>query len=70
MDPNNLRNPYYDDFDQDEKGCAAWSVFAQRLVRAIRCLKGPIQRAVARFFVDKGIIASVVLNELFPVKQT
>ncbi|EIE80500.1 hypothetical protein RO3G_05205 [Rhizopus delemar RA 99-880] len=70
LDPNNLRNPYYDDFDQDEKECAAWSVFTQRVIRAIRRLKGPVQRAVARFFVDKGIIASVVLNELFPVKQT
>ncbi|KAG1517857.1 hypothetical protein G6F46_000457 [Rhizopus delemar] len=70
MDPNDLRNPYYDDFDQDEKECAAWSVFTQRVIRAIRRLNGPIQRAVARFFVDKGIIASVVLNELFPVKQT
>ncbi|KAG1055838.1 hypothetical protein G6F43_002232 [Rhizopus delemar] len=28
LDPNNLRDPYYDDFDQDEKECAAWSVFA------------------------------------------
>ena len=70
MDPNNLRNPYYDDFNQDEKECAAWSVFTQRVILAIRHLKGPVQRAVARFFVDKGIIASVVLNELFPVKQT
>ncbi|KAG1638921.1 hypothetical protein G6F44_008351 [Rhizopus delemar] len=70
LDPNNLRNPYYDDFDQDEKECAAWSVFTQRVIRAIRRLKGPVQRAVARFFVDKGIIASVVLNELFSVKQT
>ncbi|EIE91823.1 hypothetical protein RO3G_16534 [Rhizopus delemar RA 99-880] len=70
LDPNNLRNPYYDDFDQDEKECAAWSVFTQRVIRAIRRLKGPVQRSVARFFVDKGIIASVVLNELFSVKQT
>ncbi|KAG1453939.1 hypothetical protein G6F55_007872 [Rhizopus delemar] len=70
MDPNNPRNPYYDDFDQDEKECAARSAFTQRVIRAIRRLKGPVQRAVTRFFVDKGIIASVVLNELFPVKQT
>jgi hypothetical protein len=70
LDPNNLRNPDYDNFDQDEKECAAWGVFAQRVIRAIRRLKGPVQRTVARFFVNKGILATVVLNELFPAKQT
>jgi hypothetical protein len=61
---------YYDDFDQGEKECAAWSVFAQRIILAIRRLKGPVQRAVARFFVDKGILATVVFNEFFLTKQT
>ena len=70
LDPNNLRNPDYDNFDQDEKECAAWGVFAQRVIRAIRRLKGPVQYAVSRFFVNKDILAIVVLNELFPVKQT
>ncbi|KAG1049029.1 hypothetical protein G6F43_008620 [Rhizopus delemar] len=70
LDPNNLRNPYYDDFNQDKKECTARRVFTQRVIRAIRRPKGPVQRAVARFFVDKGIVATVVLNELFPVKQT
>ncbi|EIE90609.1 hypothetical protein G6F46_007817 [Rhizopus delemar] len=70
LDPNNLRNPDYDNFDQDEKECTAWGIFAQRVIRAIHRLKGPVQRAVAHFFVDKGILATVVLNELFPAKQT
>ncbi|KAG1150723.1 hypothetical protein G6F37_007840 [Rhizopus arrhizus] len=50
LDPNNLRNSDYDNFDQDEKECAAWGVFAQRVICAIRRLKGPVQWAVARFF--------------------
>ncbi|KAG1049465.1 hypothetical protein G6F43_008211 [Rhizopus delemar] len=70
LDPNNLRNPDYGNLDQGEKECAAWDVFVQHMIRAIRRLKGPVQRAVVRFFVDKGILASVVLNGLFPTKQT
>ncbi|KAG1175842.1 hypothetical protein G6F46_009509 [Rhizopus delemar] len=33
LDPNNLQNSYYDNFNQDEKECAAWSVFTQRTRR-------------------------------------
>jgi hypothetical protein len=32
-------------------------------------IKGPVQRTVARFFDDKGVIDTTVLHELFPAKK-
>ncbi|KAG1147798.1 hypothetical protein G6F37_003809 [Rhizopus arrhizus] len=66
---NNLRNLYYDNFDQDEKEWATCSLFSQHVVRATCHLKGLVQPTIARFFIDKVIMAAVILNELFPVKQ-
>ncbi|KAG1029644.1 hypothetical protein G6F26_001567 [Rhizopus arrhizus] len=68
LDPSNLRSPYYDDYDQYEE-CAACGLFVQRVICTIRHPKGPVQRAVARFFVDKGIMNIIMLNELLQDKQ-
>lgn len=64
LEPNNFRDIFCNSFDQDEKECTICNLFGQRATHAIHYLKGLIQSAAARFFVDKGIINTTALYEL------
>ncbi|CEG73418.1 hypothetical protein RMATCC62417_08808 [Rhizopus microsporus] len=50
----NLRDPVRSKWNHQDRADYAFSTFADRLIRAIRRIRTPVQRAVARFFVEKG----------------
>lgn len=70
LDPSNLRDPKYDDWDEADRTCAARGLFLCRILRALDHLRGPIKRAVANFFANKGYMDRGDFPELFPVKNT
>ena len=65
-----IRDPKYDDWDEAERTCAARGLFLCRILRALDHLSGPIKRAVANFFANKGYMDRGDFPELFPVKNT
>ena len=69
LDPSNLRDPKYDDWDEAERTCAARGLFLCRILRALDHLRGPIKRAVASFFANKGYMDRGDFPELFSVKN-
>ncbi|KAG0764393.1 hypothetical protein G6F16_006911 [Rhizopus arrhizus] len=70
LDPSNLRDPKYDDCGEADRTCAARGLFLCRILRALDHLRGPIKRAVANFFANKGYMDPGDFPELFPVKNT
>ncbi|ORE10236.1 hypothetical protein BCV72DRAFT_199935, partial [Rhizopus microsporus var. microsporus] len=54
LDPANLRDPACSKWSHQGKVNYAFGTFADRLIRAIRRIRAPAQRAVARFFIEKG----------------
>lgn len=70
LDPSNLRDPEYDDWDEANRTTAARGLFLCRILHALDYLKGPVKHAVANFFANKGYLDRNDFPELFPVKKT
>ncbi|KAL4209314.1 hypothetical protein AB4K20DRAFT_1969898 [Rhizopus microsporus] len=70
LDPSNLHNPIYDDWDEMSRTTAAHSLFLCRILHALDYLKAPVKQSVASFFANKGYIDRGNLLELFSVKKT
>ncbi|ORE08416.1 hypothetical protein BCV72DRAFT_334511 [Rhizopus microsporus var. microsporus] len=56
LDPLNLRNPDYDDWDEANRTRAARDLFICRILYALDYLKGPVKQTVTNFFANKGYI--------------
>ncbi|ORE16170.1 hypothetical protein BCV71DRAFT_272308 [Rhizopus microsporus] len=70
LDPLNLRNPDYDDWNEASRTITARGLFLCRILHALDYLKGPVKQSVASFFANKGYIDCGDFPELFSVKKT
>ncbi|CAO3660637.1 hypothetical protein G6F70_003681 [Rhizopus microsporus] len=64
LDPSNLRNPDYDDWDEASRTIAARGLFLYHILHALDYLKGPAKQSVASFFANKGYIDRCDFPEL------
>ncbi|KAL4213045.1 hypothetical protein AB4K20DRAFT_2005006 [Rhizopus microsporus] len=65
LDSANLRDPAWSKWSYQDKVDYAFGTFAGRLIRAIRRIRAPVQRAVARFFIEKGFFGIETFPEIF-----
>jgi hypothetical protein len=65
LDPTNLRDPACFKWSHQDKADYAFGTFADRLIRAIRRIRAPVQHAVVCFYIEKDSFGTKAFPEIF-----